>query len=88
MLLGRSSAASLLCTTGQTRRIWSYPEPDVMWQDCAGGYTANAILRWGDSSRDRPKDLVTYEAWLIRTERRDAYGSNSQQLSAGSALST
>ena len=41
-----------------------------MWQDCADGYTANAILRWGDSSRDRPKDLVTYEAWLIRTERR------------------
>ena len=66
------------------------PKPDVMWQDCADDYldyTANAILRWGDSSRDAPKDLMTYEAWLVRTGRRETDGSNGHRLGAGLATS-
>jgi len=64
------------------------PSPDVMWQDYADDYldyTANAILRWGDSSREAPKDLMTYEAWLVRTGRRDTYGSNGHRLGADTA---
>ncbi len=64
-------------------------EPDAMWQDYADDYldyVANAILRWGDSSRDAPKSLMTYEAWLVRTDRRKPYGANRHHLSEGSPL--
>lgn len=56
-------------------------EPDGMWQDYADeylGYAARSILEWGDSSRDAPKELMSYEAWLVRTGRREPYGSNRQ----------
>ncbi|WP_457208579.1 hypothetical protein [Nocardioides sp. P5_C9_2] len=66
-------------------------EPDAMWQDYADDYldyVANAILRWGDSNRDAPRTLMTYEAWLVRTDRREPYGANRQQLSIGSPVTT
>lgn len=77
---------SLVHIRPDTKKL-ELPEPDVMWQDYADDYldyTANAILRWGDSSRDAPKDLMTYEAWLVRTGRRETYGSNGHRLGAGS----
>lgn len=54
-------------------------DPDVMWQDFADeylDYVARNILEWGDSSRQAPRELHTYEAWLVRTGRREPYGSN------------
>jgi hypothetical protein len=44
-------------------------EPDGMWQDFADEYleyVARSILEWGDSSRQAPKELNTYEDWLVR----------------------
>ena len=54
-------------------------EPDAMWQDYADdyiGYAAACVLTWGDSSREAQKELMTYDAWLVRTERREPYGQN------------
>jgi hypothetical protein len=54
-------------------------EPDAMWQDFADeylDYVARSILERGDLSRKAPKELNTYEAWLVRTGRRQPYGSN------------
>ncbi|NYD40064.1 hypothetical protein [Nocardioides panaciterrulae] len=54
-------------------------EPDGMWQDYADeylDYAARSILRWGDSGKDTPKQLMTYEEWLVRTGRREPWGSN------------
>jgi hypothetical protein len=64
-------------------------EPDALWQDFADDYldyAASSILRWGDSSVDAPKSLMSYEAWLVTTGRRKAIGSNRSLPSAGSAL--
>jgi hypothetical protein len=47
-------------------------EPDGMWQDFADeylDYAARWVLEWGDASREAPKGLMTYQAWLVRTER-------------------
>jgi hypothetical protein len=57
-------------------------ELDGMWQDFADeylGYVARCILEWGDSSREAPKDLMTYGAWLVRTGRRETPGTNLPQ---------
>lgn len=54
-------------------------DPDVMWQDFADdylNYVAGCVLEWGDASRAAPRDLMTYEEWLVRTERREPHGSN------------
>jgi hypothetical protein len=54
-------------------------DPDAMWQDFADeylDYVARCVLEWGDASRTTPKDLMTYEEWLVRTGRREPYGSN------------
>lgn len=51
-----------------------------MWQDFADeylDYAARSILLWGDSSKDAPKQLMTYEEWLVRTGRREPWGTNS-----------
>ena len=53
--------------------------PDAMWQDYADDYieyVAASILSWGDSGREAAKELMTYDAWLVRTERREPYGQN------------
>lgn len=47
-----------------------------MWQEYAHDYldhVASSILRWGDSSKDAPKTLLTYEEWLVRTGRRRSW---------------
>ncbi|MCK6210519.1 hypothetical protein KZX45_08185 [Georgenia sp. EYE_87] len=54
-------------------------EPDGMWQDYADEYleyAASCLLKWGDSSKSAPTDLMTYEAWLVSTGRREPYGHN------------
>lgn len=54
-------------------------DPDFMWQDYADdfiAYAAACILAWGDSSPEAPKELMTYDAWLVRTERREPCGQN------------
>lgn len=50
------------------------PQPDAMWQDYADEYldhAARSVLSWGDSSREAPKRLMTYDAWLVRTDRQE-----------------
>lgn len=52
-------------------------EPDPTWQDFADDYLEYAtgcVLEWGDASRQDPKALMMYEAWLVRTGRREPYG--------------
>lgn len=54
-------------------------EPDRMWQDFADDYldyASRCVLEWGDASPETPKDLMTYEAWLVRTNRREPFGTN------------
>jgi hypothetical protein len=54
-------------------------DPDFMWQDYADdfiAYAAACILSWGDSRPEAPKELMTYDAWLVRTERREPCGQN------------
>lgn len=49
-------------------------EPDEMWQDFADDYIeyiAASILTWGDSSREASTQVLGYDDWLIKTERRE-----------------
>ena len=60
-------------------------EPDAMWRDYADEYleyAARCILEWGDSSQDRSKELMTYEAWLVRTGRQEQGGNNGRQVTS------
>ena len=66
-------------------------EPDHMWQDYADEYleyVAKSILRWGDSSKDAPKLLMTYEEWLVRTGRREPWGTEKASGAQSPALAT
>lgn len=52
-------------------------EPDAMWQDYADeylDYVSRLVLLWGDSSKDTPRTLSTYEEWLVKTGRREPWG--------------
>lgn len=49
-------------------------EPDEMWQDFADDYIdyiAASILTWGDSNREASEQVLGYDDWLIKTERRE-----------------
>lgn len=53
-------------------------KPDAMWQDYADEYleyAARCVLNWGDASREAPKDLMTYDVWMVRTDRQEPHGS-------------
>lgn len=53
-------------------------EPDGLWQDLADDYidyVLDVLVRWGDDSRDSVL-LLDYDAWLVRTGRRNPVGSN------------
>ncbi len=55
-----------------------------MWQDFADDYLdylARHLLEWGDCNRIASKDVMTYEKWLVRTERRQPIGTNAQTSS-------
>lgn len=63
-------------------------EPNGMWQDYADDYldyASRGLLQWGDASPETPKDLMTYEAWLVRTDRRRPFGTNQELAKSGPA---
>ena len=45
-----------------------------MWQDFADEYVdyiAASLLTWGDTSREAAKQVLGYDDWLVKTERRE-----------------
>ena len=53
-------------------------EPDGLWQGLADDYidyVLDVLVRWGDDSRDSLA-LLDYDAWLVRTGRREPVGQN------------
>lgn len=72
---------------GGVARVHTHPdmamfplgEPDNMWQQYADDYfdyVASNTLLWGDSSPDAPNRLLSYEEWLVKSGRREAWGHN------------
>ncbi|MEO7423051.1 MAG: hypothetical protein ABIU87_11720 [Ornithinibacter sp.] len=58
-------------------------EPDEMWQDFADDYIAASILIWGDSSREPSKQVLGYDDWLVKTDRREPLSKRRSQLASG-----
>lgn len=61
-------------------------EPDEMWQDFADDYIdyiAASILTWGDSSREPSKQVLGYDDWLVKTERREPLSKRRSQPASG-----
>lgn len=59
--------------------------PDAMWQDYAEeylGYVAKRLQRWGHSRRGEPVAIESFDRWLVKTERRDPFGTVSLSSSA------
>ena len=54
-------------------------DPDGLWQDFVDdyiGYVLDRIMRWGDSSESGRGELLQFDPWLVRTERRQPIGMN------------
>lgn len=57
--------------------------PDALWQDFADdyiGYVLDRLVRWGDSSRSGPADLLQFDPWLVRTGRLEPTGTAPTRL--------
>ena len=64
-------------------RHFDLGEPDEMWQDFADeyiDYIAASILIWGDSSREASKQVMSYDDWLVKTERREPLSTRRSRL--------
>ena len=54
-------------------------DPDGHWHDYADDYidyVVYRVMRWGDSLRGRALEMLDFDTWLVRTGRREPFGSN------------